>query len=117
MLGAEIRKSSTGSNQKIKFVKSMGLEDSVMGTPGNRQGRGAYRVYISKDYPKPVKLPDIKRWVSDWTNEFGSPPLEVHLSPTVINQRTIDRLRELGVTAIKSIGGVLAWEVHVGPVP
>ena len=87
----------------------------------HEQGRGrqsgAYRAYISKDYPRPVKLPDIKRWVVEWTEEFENPPYELRLSPTVINQRTIDRLHELGVTVIKPIGGVLAWEVHVGPVP
>jgi|ETNvirnome_2_300_1030623.scaffolds.fasta_scaffold96290_1 hypothetical protein len=92
----------------------MGLEDSVMGIP---EGRGAYRVYISKGYPKPAKLPDIKRWVVEWIEEFENPPHELRLSPTAINQRTIDRLHELGVAVIKPIGGVLAWEVHIGPVP
>jgi len=97
----------------------MGLaEDGSSGLQSNDQHVDhVYRVYVSKDYPKPVKLPDIKRWVSDWTEEFGAPPRELHLSPTIINQRTIDRLHELGVTVIKPIGGVLAWEVYVGPVP
>jgi hypothetical protein len=81
------------------------------------QHSGSYRVYISKDRLKPVKLPDIKRWVSDWTEEFGAPPREIYLSHTVINQRTIDRLHELGVTIVRPMGGVLAWEVHIGLVP
>ena len=78
--------------------------------------KGAYRVYVSKDYPKPVKLPEMKRWVGEWIEEFGIPPREFFLSSTLLNERTIDRLHELGVTKIKSMGGVLAWEVHVGPV-
>jgi hypothetical protein len=85
-------------------------------TSGITQHRGSYRVYVSTDYPKPVRLPEMKRWVSDWTEEFDTPPIELHLSPTIINQRTIDRLHELGVTTIKPIGGVLAWEVHIGPI-
>lgn len=67
-----------------------------------------YRVYISKDHPKPVKLPDIKRWIKEWIGEFGLPPKEVRLNHTIVNQRTIDQLQELGVTMIKPIAGVLA---------
>ena len=91
-------------------------ETSNAAQHGGSYGSG-YRVYVSKDRLKPVKLPDIKRWVNDWTEEFGVPPGEVYLSRTVINQRTIDRLHELGVAIVKPMGGVLAWEVHIGPVP
>lgn len=74
-----------------------------------------YRAYISNACPKPVKLPEIKRWVIEWIEEFEKPPKEVRLNPTIVNQRTIDQLHELGVMIIKSIGGVPVWEVHLGP--
>lgn len=97
----------------------MGLTgDRSSGLQGNDQRVDhVYRSYIGKDYPQPVKLPEIKQWVSNWTAEFGSPPNEVFLSQKNFNQRTMDRLHELGVTTIKPIGGVLMWEVHIGPVP
>ena len=103
----------------------MGLTGVTPAVPGKagfisamRHVGYAYRSYVSKDYPQPIKLPEMKRWVRDWTEEFGFPPKEVFLSPTTFNhQRTIDKLYELGVTMIKPKGGVLAWEVHIGPVP
>ena len=86
-------------------------------TTGLTRIGSSYRVYVGKDYPQPVKLPEVKKWVSDWTEEFGFPPREVFINSVSINQRTIDRLHELGVMKVQSMGGVLAWEIHIGPMP
>ena len=78
-------------------------------------GSQGYRVCIGKDYPGPIKLPEVKEMVRQWTEEFGIPPKECVLSFRVINDRTIDQLHELGVTTVRSTGGILAWEVYLGP--
>ena len=78
---------------------------------------GCYRVYIGKDYPKALKLTEIKAMVREFTEEYLFPPKECLINPTLMNDRIIDRLHELNVSTISSRGGVLAWELHLGPIP
>ena len=88
----------------------MGLTNTGVGT-----GSRGYRVCVTKNYPKAVELPEIEKMVRQWAREFGSPPSECFLNSTVINDRIVDRLHELGVTTIDSTEGILAWEVYIGP--
>jgi len=69
-----------------------------------------YRVYVSP-HKASIKVPDVKRWVGEWSDEFGSPPHSVRISPTV--DRLIPTLHNLGVDNVNIVGGVLAWEMHI----
>jgi hypothetical protein len=84
-------------------IEVSGLRES------SHTGRG-WRVYVTTTRSS-VKVPDIKRWVGEWVDEFGSPPHTVRIHPTV--DRLTPTLHDLGVIEVEQIGGVLAWEIHI----
>ena len=70
-----------------------------------------WAVYVTanKGY---VKVPDVKRWVGEWIDHFGSPPAVARIHGK--NARLVATLTSMGVGDVLITNGVLAWELQLG---
>ena len=91
-----------------RLYQKMDIEVSGL-RESNHISKG-WRVYVTTTRSS-VKVPDIKRWVGEWVDEFGSPPHSVRINTTV--ERLTPTLHDLGVTEVVTNGGVLAGEIHI----
>lgn len=74
----------------------------------------AYSTFVTKD-KQYVKVPDIKRWLREWTAMYG-PPREARIHPSLI--RLSETITMYSPTTNVIVGhGPLAFELHLGPVP